>query len=311
MKKYFLATLLTIAMLATIPFGAFAKEVSAEEFAQQTIEAQLSTLGYSDIEFSVSEQSLYSSDESISYFTDVTYSDDGTSVESDALIMFAPESESYTTQLLVIGTKIYVNQLSANESVDEPVATPAPFETLSNGSKGDNVIAVQERLKELGYLSGKADGSYGNKTASAVNAFQAEADLKTTGKVDKETYDALMSADAPSNPTPVIDASSYEKLDYKAIARNPDSYDGTMIKFDGKVLQVMESDLYNVYRIASKGNYDNVVYVKYILPKGSPRILEDDKVTVYGKCTGVYTYETVRGDEITIPSCWAERIELR
>lgn len=43
---------------------------------------------------------------------------------------------------------------------------------LSVGSKGDDVIALQRKLIQYGFLSGKADGAYGNQTAKAVKAFQ-------------------------------------------------------------------------------------------------------------------------------------------
>ena len=44
--------------------------------------------------------------------------------------------------------------------------------TLTKGMRGDDVYAVQERLYELGYLTVKPDGIFGNYTEAAVNAFQ-------------------------------------------------------------------------------------------------------------------------------------------
>ena len=44
--------------------------------------------------------------------------------------------------------------------------------TLKKGMDGDDVYAVQERLYELGYLTVKPDGIFGNYTEAAVNAFQ-------------------------------------------------------------------------------------------------------------------------------------------
>jgi len=73
----------------------------------------------------------------------------------------------------------------------------------------------------------------------------------------------------------------------------------------------MEDGKYVVFRISSKGNYDDVVYCIYVAPDDYKRILEDDKVTVYGTCTGIYTYETIMGGSVTIPSCVVDRIELR
>ncbi|MBR1822430.1 MAG: peptidoglycan-binding protein [Clostridia bacterium] len=52
---------------------------------------------------------------------------------------------------------------------DDARALPA---RLTGGDKGDAVTALQERLIQLGFLTGKADGSYGKATASAVRQFQ-------------------------------------------------------------------------------------------------------------------------------------------
>lgn len=176
--------------------------------------------------------------------------------------------------------------------------------TLEKGSKGDDVKKLQQRLKDLNYLSGGVDGSYGNGTASAVSAFQKEAGLPETGIADEATQKSLFADDAPKSKV-------YTKLDYKAVARDPEAHKGDLITFQGKVLQVMESGSRITFRISSKGNYDNVVYCNYTAPDGYKRILEDDKVVVYGTCTGIYTYETIMGGSVTIPSCTIDRIEVK
>ena len=195
-----------------------------------------------------------------------------------------------------------IEQLTAR--IAELEAEEAAFEPLQRGSKGDAVVEIQKRLKELKYLSGEADGAFGKGTAAAVTSFQAAAGLKQTGVVDEATYEALMADGAP-------ECKEYIALDYKSNARNPQDYEGTLVKFSGKILQVSESDDYVVFRIATKGSYDNVVYCTYIKPENYKRFLEDDKVNVWGTSTGVYTYTTVMGNEITIPSCVIDRMELK
>ena len=177
--------------------------------------------------------------------------------------------------------------------------TPA-YPTLENGSKGQDVQKLQERLKSLG----SADGVYGNGTAGAVSAFQSAAGLDATGVADEGTQTALFADDAPR-------ALVYVDLDYTENARNPETYAGTMIKFSGNILQVMEDDDYVVFRISSDGNYDDVVYCIYEKPEDYTRFLEDDKVNVWGVSDGVYSYTTIMGGEVTIPSCVIDRIELR
>lgn len=188
-------------------------------------------------------------------------------------------------------------------------AEEAGYETLQKGSKGDSVKALQQRLIELNYLSGSADGDFGGKTASAVELFQNTAGLTATGIADPDTQTALFADDAPK-------AKVYLDLDYKAISRDPDSYKGNLYKFDGKILQVMEDSQSDgttlvALRVASKGGYDDVVYVLYTRAAGEPRVLEDDRVTIYGVSQGLYTYETVMGAELTIPFILADSVTVK
>lgn len=185
-----------------------------------------------------------------------------------------------------------------------PAEGEAGYQTLQKGSKGDDVKALQTRLIELNYLAGSADGDFGGKTAAAVELFQSTVGIAANGIADAATQEALFAADAPK-------AKVYQALEYKAISRDPDPYKGNLYKFDGKVLQVMENGQDVTLRVASKGNYDDVVYVTYHRAEGESRILEDDRVTVYGTSMGLYTYETVMGAAVTIPHIVADSITVK
>ena len=69
-------------------------------------------------------------------------------------------------------------------------------ETLENGSEGEAVRSLQKRLKELGYLSGTVDGSFGDATEEAVKAFQRRNDLTVDGKAGRATLSKLFSESA-------------------------------------------------------------------------------------------------------------------
>lgn len=73
-------------------------------------------------------------------------------------------------------------------------------EELILGSRGEDVAQVQQRLIELGYLTGTADGQYGMQTAKAVEQFQKTNGLSVTGTVNQKTYDLLFSEDAKTDP---------------------------------------------------------------------------------------------------------------
>lgn len=90
-------------------------------------------------------------------------------------------------------------------------------------------------------------------------------------------------------------------ITYTQIAREPDKYNGKGVVFSGKVIQVIESDNENLYRIAINDNYDVIMLVSYIPEKSEPRILKNDFIRFKGLCLGVYTYETVMGSKLTVP----------
>ncbi len=69
-------------------------------------------------------------------------------------------------------------------------------ETLQLGSEGGEVRALQKRLKELGFLNGAVDASYGVATEAAVRAFQQNNGLTADGKAGNATLNALYAQDA-------------------------------------------------------------------------------------------------------------------
>ncbi len=62
---------------------------------------------------------------------------------------------------------------------------------LEVGSSGANVTKVQNRLIQYGYMTGSADGKYGEKTRDSVILFQKRNGLTVDGRVGKATAAAL------------------------------------------------------------------------------------------------------------------------
>ena len=80
-----------------------------------------------------------------------------------------------------------------------PEATLAPvYEELGIGDSGDAVKTLQDRLLELGYEIGSADGIYGQKTETAIKQVQIQTGLEVTGIADNETQQVLWTYDAPT-----------------------------------------------------------------------------------------------------------------
>ena len=83
--------------------------------------------------------------------------------------------------------------------------------TCAPGDSGDAVRKVQKRLIALGYLSGSADGDYGNMTKKAVIAFQKKNGLSQTGTVNSATLNKLNSSSAKKA---TASANGTERLDW-------------------------------------------------------------------------------------------------
>jgi peptidoglycan hydrolase-like protein with peptidoglycan-binding domain len=72
--------------------------------------------------------------------------------------------------------------------------------TIYPGDKGDDVKALQKRLKELGYdIPGDATGYFGDITEAAVRQFQKVNKLEVDGKAGKNTRKLIFSDSAKKN----------------------------------------------------------------------------------------------------------------
>ncbi len=93
-----------------------------------------------------------------------------------------------------------------------PTPTPAPtFQVptgnVGNGSSGENARLVQQRLKDLGYYTGKVDGKFGSGSVAALKRFQSNNGLKADGVAGASTYAVLFSWQAlaaSETPTPAV-----------------------------------------------------------------------------------------------------------
>lgn len=97
------------------------------------------------------------------------------------------------------------NEYSDLSSAESEMPAPRTYNaTYSEQKKGDyswDVVRIQTRLAELGYLDSAsktatkgnpADGVYGESTAQAIRRFQTDMGLEPTGKADVETQRLLL-----------------------------------------------------------------------------------------------------------------------
>lgn len=91
----------------------------------------------------------------------------------------------------------------------------------SNGSSGDEVKKIQNRLKELGFYTGAVDGNFGDGTEKAYKAFQEAAGLTVDGIAGSDR-DVLYSDDAP-----------YAKSEETTVAQETEETTETVEETDG------------------------------------------------------------------------------
>ena len=84
-------------------------------------------------------------------------------------------------------------QLTGTDKLDAFVKTVMGWYGYGarKGSKGASVKRIQQCLIDRGFLGGGADGSFGPKTETAVNALQAACGLVETGFVDARTLNEI------------------------------------------------------------------------------------------------------------------------
>lgn len=90
--------------------------------------------------------------------------------------------------------------IPTQEPTAEPTATPTPAPSavpvLKIGQKSEQVKQMQERLVQLGYLTGSADGDFGSGTKQAVKDFQSVNGLQADGIAGQQTLEIMFSDSA-------------------------------------------------------------------------------------------------------------------
>ena len=189
----------------------------------------------------------------------------------------------------------YKNNVTINQ-LNQKVKLAEPWLNLNDNQKEliqvkiDEILTKeQEELEAMIKAKGEEEARKAEEERIAKEKAEEE-ERKAKEKAEKEKYNT--------------------GITYNQLARNPEDYKYEYCKFKGKVLQVMEGTTVNHLRVAVDNNYDNVIYVEYDPSKLNSRILEDDKITIYGKSMGIYSYTTVMGAKVSIPSMIADRIDI-
>ena len=106
-------------------------------------------------------------------------------------------SNTPTTQATTTTTEAPATTTSSTTSTTMKPIPPG----LGKGSKGPDVLNLEQRLTSLRYDSGKVDGTFDATTAFAVMAFQKVHNLPRTGRATDDVVRLLATA---GNPAPMM-----------------------------------------------------------------------------------------------------------
>ena len=95
----------------------------------------------------------------------------------------------------------FVPEPETVEEEEPQTASDPQYATLSRGSVGDAVEALQRRLNELGYNCGSVDGVFGSRTRRAVRYFQDAIGYEQSGIATASLQRRLFASDAPKFQT--------------------------------------------------------------------------------------------------------------
>ena len=193
-----------------------------------------------------------------------------------------------------------------------------PFVKLSEGSKGDEVTALQKRLRELGYFNQEPDGRYRQTTINAVKAFEKAMGLKRDGVATADVQKLIFAPDAPALPTPTPSPTpkptntprpspvpqkdkDYAVYDYRLTGLMPDKYYGSRYRFRGTVLAMLDDGT----RWLVQAERDSGLIAVQAFP--AQRSV-GDSVQVWGEYIGLTEYQSESGS-VTLPLFKCEYLE--
>lgn len=92
---------------------------------------------------------------------------------------------------LLAAAVFFTVQAAARPNAEIAYGQDIEAAVLKQGSRGEDVKTVQQKLKRWGYYSGSVDGIYGPATKKAVEYFQRKNGLTADGIVGRKTFEAL------------------------------------------------------------------------------------------------------------------------
>ncbi len=217
------------------------------------------------------------------------------------------------------GVKVYtVSEVSKieNDCIRITLGEGYMMSTFYTSENYTDVLKEHDTVAIYGEVAEYTDYSFMG-TSVSLNNCKVFAANKYAGQYKKEASDEALNeyfivnaevADISGDITKEEYTALCETADYESILRNPDTYKDKYMKVSGKVDQIIEGwfGTYSIFVVDGKGNKWGVTYS---YDEGESHILENDRVTVYGKCQGTANTKTVLGKQVTMPLISGEYID--
>lgn len=161
-----------------------------------------------------------------------------------------------------------------------------------------------------GVINSGKSGRKSEKSTQSTTATVSENKHSQSSATEKPTENKTEPAAISENDF----KSSCESIDFETLSRNPDKYKGNNYVLTGEVIQVEESswlsDTVSLRINITKNEYEYIdadpyytdtIYAEVEIPDGADRILEDDIITFWGTCDGMYSYTSILGSKVSLP----------
>lgn len=180
-----------------------------------------------------------------------------------------------------------------NYSKDSYVSSKSSFTPETAGSyqieKGDSVICY--------YFFGGTEEDTRLVVSKSSEEFTDIVDMLKAEEEAKELEEQLKELEQQKEKEDYI--ASCQEYPYREVLRAPEDFEGKRIVVRGEIQQIIVGSFYSSsYEMRVKiddGGYEDEYYVYYTLNEDEKRLLEEDKIIIYGTLDGVETYKTVLG----------------
>lgn len=232
-----------------------------------------------------------------------------------------------------------VNQqpFQTNANMTNNTGFPQPAQPFNNNNKKKPVyknwwfwvviVAAVIGIAVIGNASKNSSSNSSTPTTSVTEAKNDENNEVTEEIKEQPTTEKPATEEPTEAPTEDPKAveekfkNSCESIDFETLSRNPDKYKGNNYKLEGEVIQVQESSWSDTVELRiniTKETFEYIddvlwtdtIYATVEIPDGEDRLLEDDIITFWGTCDGMYTYESVLGSSISLPKIDIKYYEL-